>query len=498
VANLVIGIHRDYLAGKIDSNPFLDSHLIYRDLWLISGAPMEERIIEFISSLRAAGVRISLAESTDAFYAVEQLGVRDRDSFHTSLRATLVKDSSDYPIFEELFPLFFGGQEMPAMVDLSEDLTQEEAQLLADVLRQFRDRVREMLQRLTQGVPLNQEELERLAKFVGLTQIEDLRYREWMAQRMQKALRFREVREALQELVELLNQVGMNRQRAEQLQRLIQANLQSLEEQTRQYSGQRIAKNLSKQTPEEGIDSLFNRPFSSLSDRDMERLRKEVQRLAAMLRTRVALRQKRAKSGQLDAKATIRANLKHANVPIKLKYREKSLKPKLVVICDVSTSMRSCSELMLSLLYALQDQIKKTQAFVFIDHLEYISPDFEGREAREAVQHVLHRMPSGYYNTDFGNSLANFAQDYVEFVDNRTIFLIVGDGRNNYNDPRVDIFQMFARRSRRAIWLTPEKPVLWGTGDSDLPKYAPNCDVILQASTLAELTTAVDRMLSYP
>ena len=126
----------------------------------------------------------------------------------------------------------------------------------------------------------------------------------------------------------------------------------------------------------------MNRPFNSLSDREMDRLRKEVQRLAAALRTRVALRQKKAKTGQLDAKATIRANLKHGSVPMLLKHRQRSLKPKLVVICDISTSMRYCSELMLSLIFAMQDQINRTHAFAFIDHLEYISPDFMGSTRR--------------------------------------------------------------------------------------------------------------------
>ena len=67
---------------------------------------MEERIIKFISSLRAAGVRISLAESEDALNAIGQMGVRDRSTFYTSLRTTLVKDSKDHPVFDELFPLF--------------------------------------------------------------------------------------------------------------------------------------------------------------------------------------------------------------------------------------------------------------------------------------------------------------------------------------------------------------------------------------------------------
>ncbi|HEX9028300.1 MAG TPA: hypothetical protein VF823_03925, partial [Anaerolineales bacterium] len=58
-----------------------------------------------------------------------------------------------------------------------------------------------------------------------------------------------------------------------------------------------------------------------------------------------------------------------------------------------------------------------------------------------------------------------------------------------------DLFSTITRRSRRTIWLTPEAPTLWGTGDSDMLKYAPKCNAILQANTLAELTAAVDHLL---
>jgi len=150
---------------------------------------------------------------------------------------------------------------------------------------------------------------------------------------------------------------------------------------------------------------------------------------------------------------------------------------------------------MLSLLYALQDQISKTSSFAFIDHLEYISPDFERKSSGEAVAQVLDRIPTGYYNTDLGNSLNDFSKNYLDKIDSRTTLLLVGDGRNNYNNPRLDLFRTIARRSRRAIWLTPEPPIMWGSGDSDMLKYAPDCDTILQASNLAELTTAVDKLL---
>lgn len=457
---------------------------------------MEERIVKFIGALRAGGVRVSLAESADAMNAIDHLGIQDRDTFRLSLRATLVKDASGIPIFEELFPLFFDSGSTPPLMNLAEDLTPEEARKLAEALRNFKEHLRDMLERLAKGEQLSQQELEQLGQLVGLDRADDLRYREWMAQRMEQALRFREVQEALKELLEMLSEMGMDKERIEQMRHLLAANKKALEEQIRQFVGSKIAENMSTRPPDDSIEGLLNRPLNSLSDKELDRLRKEVQRLAAALRTRAALRQKRAKSGALDAKSTIRANLKNASVPFQIRHKDRSLKPKLIVICDVSTSMRPVSELMLSLLYAMQDQISKTHAFAFIDHLEYISPDFSNKEAREAVGVVLERMPPGHYNTDLGYSLQNFTDDYMDTIDGRATFIVVGDGRNNYNDPRLDLFREIARRSNRTIWLNPESPALWGTGDSDMLKYASFCDLVFQAGTLAELTSAVDRLLS--
>jgi uncharacterized protein with von Willebrand factor type A (vWA) domain len=150
---------------------------------------------------------------------------------------------------------------------------------------------------------------------------------------------------------------------------------------------------------------------------------------------------------------------------------------------------------MLSMLFAIQDQISKTHAFAFIDHLEYITPFFAGHEPSNAVRDILHQMPSGHYNTDLGNSLDNFTRDYLDTVDHRSTLIIVGDGRNNFNNPRLDLFQRLARRSRATIWLNPEPVGLWGTGDSDMLKYASYCGRTFQVSNLAQLAGAVDQLL---
>ena len=376
-----------------------------------------------------------------------------------------------------------------------DDMSPEEAQMLADALREFAQSLRQRMQRLMNGEQLSKQELEALAQMVGLNQMDDLRYQEWMAQRMMRALAFPEVREALRELMEQLQQMGMSKERVDQMREMIQQNMQGLEQQIRQFAGERIAENLSEQPPGESMDSLMNRPFQSLGDDEKKTLQREVKRLAAALRTRIALRQKRAKSGQLDPKTTIRANLKYHGVPMELKYRDRTRKPKIVIICDVSTSMRFCSEVMLSFLFALQGQIRKTHAFAFIDHLESISEDFNGRDADEAVASVLLRMPSGHYNTDLGWSLNDFNKEFLDTLNGQTTLITVGDGRNNYNDPRLDIFSLMTRRAARTIWLNPEPPLMWHS-DSDMPKYAPLCNNVLKVGNVRELVSAVDQLLA--
>src|SRR5512145_225279 len=231
---------------------------------------MESRILQLIAALRASGVRVSLAESAEAFSAVDLMGIQHREHFRLSLRSTLIKDVRDLPIFDKLFPLFFGSGEPPMMGgNPTDDMTPEEAQMLAEALREFAQSLRQRMQRLMNGEQLSRQELEQLGQMVGLNQVDDLRYQEWMAQRMMRALAFPEVREALRELMEQLAQMGMSKE--------------GLEQQIKQFAGERIAENLSEQPPGESVDNLMNRPFNALADDEKKILQREGKRLAAAL-----------------------------------------------------------------------------------------------------------------------------------------------------------------------------------------------------------------------
>jgi hypothetical protein len=457
---------------------------------------MESRILQLISALRSSGVRISLAESSEAFQAVDLMGILDKNVFRLSLRSTLIKDARDIPIFDQLFALFFSSDQPPQMSgNLTDKLTPDEAWMIAQAIRNAADSLQHKINRLIEGEPLSRADLEALAKMVGLDRVDDLRLQKWMTKRMLQALEFPEVRKAMRELLEKLSQMGLSREKLAQIRELVQQNMNGLQEQVSRFAGQRIAENLSARKPENMLDSLLQRPFDSLNEQEKHLIKQEVKRLAAVLRTRIALRQKHSKSGQLDSKATIRANLKYHGVPLEIRHRHRILKPTLVIFCDISTSMRFCSEMMLSLLFALQGQVSKTRAFAFIDHLEYISSEYSAKNADEAIENVLIKMPSGHYNTDLGSSLEDFNREFMNTMTGKTTFIVIGDGRNNYKNPRVDLFGMMARRSARTIWLNPEPSYLWH-GDSDMHKYAPLCTDILQVGNLKDLTLAVDHLLA--
>src|SRR6266498_4300643 len=201
---------------------------------------METRILQLIAALRASGVRVSLAESAEAFSAVDLMGIQDREQFRLSLRATLVKNVKDIPTFEKLFPLFFGTGQPPMMGgNPMDDLSPEEIQRLAEALRQFTENLRQRMERLMNGEPLTKSELEALGQLVGLNQVEDLNYQNWMAQRMMRAMAFPEVQQAMKELMEQLAQMGMNRERIQQIREMIQQNMQGMQEQIQQFAGER-------------------------------------------------------------------------------------------------------------------------------------------------------------------------------------------------------------------------------------------------------------------
>lgn len=462
---------------------------------------MDNRIVEFIRGMRAAGVRISLAESIDALKAVETLGVVDKVRFRESLRATLVKESNDFPLFNELFPLYFGS-EGPPLQNALEDMSPDEQKLLEAALSALSGRLEKLMEWLTSGEGPTKEELEELARRAGAQWANNPQDGKWVTRRMLRQMGFEHLEEMLQQLVQKLQEMGMSQEAIEKLLGVVQANRDALAEQVSRQIGLQIAQERANRPDDLHTSDLMHKPFDALTDEEAERLRREVQRLVTQLRSRAALRRKRGKQGKFDAKGTIRANQRYGGVPFEMRLKKKKLKPSLVLICDVSRSTENVVEFMLHLSHQLHDQVSKVRTYAFYDQLLEFPPEvlqlIGDRQPDAAFDIVRRLLPYRPYGTDLGFCLDIFCQQHLSTVSGRTTVIILGDGRNNFNAPRLDLVQMLQRRARRLIWLNPEHERQWGTGDSDMLDYAPLCDAVYPVRNLAQLSAAVDRLLGGP
>jgi len=314
---------------------------------------------------------------------------------------------------------------------------------------------------------------------------------------MLRRMGLQQLAEQIEKLMQQLAAMGMTPEGQEAILRLIAANRDLLAEQTAQFVGQNIARQMSDYNPQKMDETeLMQTPFKDLTEAEARELRKLVTRLAARLRSRAALRQKKGDGKTLDAKATLRANIQTGGVPFDLHFKKRHLKPKFALICDMSESMRDVIEFMLRLMYELQDQVAKARSFGFYNHLEDVTEEFIGHRPDEAIPLVKHRFPYIPYGTDLGQCLVDFCGDYLDAVDRRTTVIFLGDARNNFNSPRLDLFEHLKRRARRVVWFNPEPRYQWGTGDSDMHQYTPLCDAVHQVSNLAELTEAVDKLFT--
>ena len=429
---------------------------------------VDARIVSFIQALRAEGLRVSLAESQDAFFATQSLGMLDRGAFRAALRAALVKQHTARPVFDRLFPQYFRAG-APPMLQASGELSAGDMDLLQMALESLAEEYRGLLRSLLEG--------------------------RRPADERRRRLRGSELQRQIQALLAELERLGMPAASREKLEKLLQINLQAMQQEAARTAGEALLRRPARRPLGEPSADLLDRPFRALSQSEQALLRKEVARLAAKLRTRTALRQQRGEGPRLDSKATLRAILRHGGVPFQIITRRRRRKAKFTLICDVSTSMRPVVEFLLLLLYHIQDQVGRTRSFAFIDRIEEISDPFSQHRPEVAVPIVLRRLPPGYYNTDLGHCLAQFSARHLEALDRRTTLIVCGDGRNNYNPARAELLESVARRAGRSAWFNPEPPALWGIDDSDMLSYLPQVDAVFQVSNLRQLSQAVDRLL---
>lgn len=464
----------------------------------------DERLIDFAALLRQNGIRVSPGELAVAAEALSLVPMEDKAAVHGALRATLVKRGADAPTFDRLFSLYFGAigrlleglEETLAHALKLDDLSLEEMQEVARVLASLGSRS-----------PLAGAMLEgRLGEIAKLLRVAALKVdfgalksplqRGFYARRVGAAAGLQEASREFRLLEKALADGGLDAAVVERVSKRLEDAVAALEETARRVSDLEYEAR-DRETLVAGRDASLHRQISTLSPQELARMREVVKRVAEKLKSRIARRRKERRRGQLHVRRTLRRNMDLGGFPARLTFRQRRPeRPEIVVLCDVSDSVRNVSRLMLQFVYTLQSLYARVRSFVFVSDLGEVTKLFKAASVEEAVEGaVAGRVINLSANSNYGHALRLFHSDFKGAVTRRTTVLVIGDGRSNYNPANAWVLEELKRQARRVLWICPEEKEAWGFGDSEMPLYARHCHKVFVVRTVDELAKAAEELL---
>jgi uncharacterized protein with von Willebrand factor type A (vWA) domain len=468
---------------------------------------MDGKIVEFTALLRANGLRVSMAEHLDAFHALGELGVADRQAFKDALRATMVKRSVDLPVYDELFDLYFAGlgdvvrQSANALMEamkLDEQQFQTLMDQLKDLLKDLDIELSELAEALLQNDTARLERLLREAAEQANARSIERSYQEGrFSHSTAQSIGLGGLAEELDQLKGQLGRADVPPELAERLQEFLDQRLRDLREMIRRTVRLELEKRDQSQRERTRLSTLAEKSFYYLSEDELRRMREAVTKLAQRLKNVVSIRRRRGKRGKFDLNGTLRRNLQYGGVPFRIQFdRRIRDKPQVVVLCDVSDSVRNVSRFMLQFVYSLQDLYSRVRSFIFVSEIGEITQLFEENDTQQAIELALTgSIINVFAHSDFGRAFKTFHRDHLGAINARTTVIVLGDARNNYNLAHEWVLRDIRARAKQLIWLNPESRLTWGFGDSEMDRYLPFCDLVEECRNLNQLYRVVDRLV---
>jgi uncharacterized protein with von Willebrand factor type A (vWA) domain len=465
---------------------------------------MDARLVEFAGLLRANGLPVAPAEVADAVRAASLVGLGERAALRCALRSTLVKRAADDPVFDQLFDLYFSG--LGQILERVEDglvASIREAGLLDQVELEL---VARTLERLLGGMsPLGQAALAGdrglLAKLLRGAALQiDFRWLGSPAQvgfygrRILAAAGGAALEEDARRLEAALRDAGMDPSKVALTAQKLGQVMRAVEGAARRWAETEQRARAARPRR----DGLLERPVATLGREELARTEAAVRRLAERLQSRLVRKDRARRKGTLAVRRTLRRNLGIGGIPARLVFRtRRPLRPDLMVLCDVSESVRHVTRLMLLFLYTLQRLFSRVRTFVFVSDLAEVTQVLKEEDdpARAADLATAERVVSVAGNSNYGRALRTFQRSFLEAVTRRTSVLVIGDGRNNYHPPEAWVLEEVRRRARRLLWICPEPRGAWGDGDSEMPLYAAKCDRVATVTSLGELEVLAEALV---
>jgi uncharacterized protein len=456
---------------------------------------MISMMLQFSSFLRFKGLTVSTSSVLNSISALQLVNMMDKDQVFYALQGCLIQKPEDRIKFKEFFYRFFEDK-TPIEYETLDSVTRLEVQEFAEMLRKDNDKIHDILADYLEGdinglmENMNLSETSIYAE--GTDVVEGIN--ELSTWNQKKILqKMAGLKDKIQDFTAA--QYHMSREKREELNQYLREHLEETADILQK-------KSLKKSTqghlmPWEKQRTISTIAFDKLSIKEHEKIKDDVEKLAQKFKDALTQQKKRSRKGQLDVKNTLRSSMKFGGIPFDVRRKVPARKKgKIVAFCDISMSVAYAAHLMLQFLYRLQDRFSRIRSFIFIRNAYEISHFFNEHSMEIALEKAVkeHHIGLGQL-TNYGQAFKSFTDTYSSSLTKDTTLIILGDGQNNQNDPKVEFFKDITEKVARTIWLNPEEEKYWYTQTNVTLKYKPYCDDLVECATLDQLSTFVRNLV---
>lgn len=248
-------------------------------------------------------------------------------------------------------------------------------------------------------------------------------------------------------------------------------------------------------------ESLAAADFKDLNRADDARAMEALMRRFARRLKHLQLRReaRAARGSRIDLQGTIRRSVASGGTPLRLAWREpRRVRPRLVLLLDVSRSMSVLSFFYLRLARALCGELADVHCFIFHTRLTGVAQALRDPDPWRS-QEKLHLLAAGWGGgTRIGECLAEFNRgDGGRLVHSRTGVIIVSDGFDT-GEPALLAAALAAlrKRARRLIWINP---LLGQSGYSPqsqgMRAAMPHLDLLAPGANLSDLERLLPQLI---
>lgn len=193
--------------------------------------------------------------------------------------------------------------------------------------------------------------------------------------------------------------------------------------------------------------------------------------------------------GPLDVRHTVRRSMRSDGVPFHLLVRKQVPdRVRLLVVADVSLSVRSVTAFVLRLAQTLHKMAFRCHVLAYVDTPVDVTDLLMRTSGDGALAAVLAAPGLDLDATsDYGKVMSELNGEHADLVDKKTAVLFVGDGRCNGLPSGDEELRRLRRRAFRVGWITPEPRRYWNQASCAMPVYSEIVDHVVVARDAGEL-----------